>query len=261
MIAAVRAEWILLRRRRFLFGTIGAVCGVAVLGTALTFMSVGRTDIDGVPVTAAMLARPDGLVTGTEAISILLGVTALSAVAAVLAGDYSHGTLRNQLMAQPHRLCLLAGKSAALASFVVLTVVAAAAVGAVSALAMAPLRDVAVGGWLTIAGLGEFGKSVVNMSVSALGFGLLGALVALVFRAPAAAISVGLAYVLPIEVLVSRIYKPSSQWLPAQLLESLAVGGTGYDLAYGEAGLRLLCYGAAATVACALLFRYRDVTT
>jgi hypothetical protein len=260
MIAAIRAEWVLLRRRRFLFGTIGAVCGVAVLGTVLTFMSVGRTDIDGVPVTAAKLARPNGLVAGPEAISILLGVAALSVVAAVLAGDHSHGTLRNQLMAQPHRLRLLAGKSLALASFVVLTVVAAAAIGAISALAMAPLRGVAVGGWLSAAGLGEFGKSVVNMSASTLGFGLLGALVALVFRAPAAAISVGLAYVLPIEVLVSQIYEPSSRWLPAQLLESFAVGGDGFDLTYGETGLRLLCYSAAAAVACILLFRYRDVT-
>jgi hypothetical protein len=163
-------------------------------------------------------------------------------------------------MAQPHRLRCSRGKFMALASFVVLTVVAATVVAAVAALAMAPLRTVAVGGWLSPAGLGEFGKSVVNMSVSALGFGLLGALVALVFRAPAAAISVGLAYVLPIEVLVSQIYEPSSRWLPAQLLESLAVGGEGSSLPYGETGLRLLCYGAAVAVACILLFRYRDVT-
>nr|MDT0664346.1 hypothetical protein [Micromonospora sp. DSM 115978] len=260
MIAAFAAEWILLRRRRFFLGTLAAVCGVAALGTVLTFMSVGSTDFDGVPVTAEGLAAPSGLVAGLESVSILLGVVALSVVAAVIAGGHSHGTLRNALAAQPHRLRLLGGTSAALASFVVVMVAAATAVAVALAFPMAELRGVAVGDWVSFAGVRELGLGFVNVAVSSLGYGLLGAALAVVLRSPAIAISVGLAYVLPIEELVARIYAPAAEWMPGQLLGSIAAGGSGYELGYGDAGIRLLCYGAVAVVISAVVFRRRDVT-
>lgn len=260
VFAVFAAEWILLRRRRFFLGTLVAVCAVAALGTVLTFMSVGGTDFDGAPVTVAGLAAPSGVTTGLASVSILLGVVALSVVAAVIAGGYTHGTLRNALAAQPHRLRLLAGTSAALASFVVVMVAAATVVAGALSFPMAELRGVPVGGWLTGAGLAELGLGFVNVAVSSLGYGLLGAALAIVFRSPAIAISVGLAYVLPIEELVARIYAPAAEWMPGQLLGSIAAGGSGYDLAYGDAGLRLAGFGAVALVISLLVFRRRDVT-
>ncbi|OAA28836.1 ABC-2 family transporter protein [Frankia sp. EI5c] len=260
MINAFRSEWVPLLRRRFLLGTLAAVAAVAALGATLTIFSTGRTDFDGDPVTVAMLAAPSGVSEGLEAVTILLGVVALSVTAAALAGEYSRGTLRNQLVAQPHRLRLLAGKCLALAVFVVLVVAVSALVAVGLSFALAPVRGIPTDQWTSLAGLAQFGRSLVNVSLGALGYAAVGALAAVVLRSPAAAIAVGLAYALPVEMLVSRIYGPAGGWLPAHLMEILAVGGTGYSTTYAQAGLRVLLFCTVAALITAVLFRRRDVT-
>jgi ABC-2 type transport system permease protein len=260
MRGAFAAQWVLLRRPRFLIGTIAAVCGVAALGTVLTIIAVGGRDVGGTLVTRAGLARPDGLVHGVEAVGGLLGVVGLAVVAASLSGEYGHGTLRNVLMAQPRRLVWLAGTFLALGSFIIMTVAAATLVGAGLSLAVAPAKGVDISAWLSTAGLEALGKTALNLAVSSLGYGLLGALFAMVLRSPAATISIGLAYALPVEGLLARVWTPSERWLPAQLLDNLASGGDGYSMAYGSAGLRLLAYGAVALAVTTVLFRNRDVT-
>lgn len=260
MINSFLSEWVPLLRRRFLFGTLAAVAAVAALGATLTVFSAGRTDFDGDPVTVAMLASPAGVSEGLEAVSILLGVVALSVTAAAIAGEYSRGTLRNQLVAQPHRLRLLAGKALALASFVVLVVIVAAFVAVALSFALAPVKGIPTDQWRSLAGLAEIGKSIVNVSLGSLGYAVVGALAAVVLRSPAAAIAVGLAYTLPVEMLVARIYDPASEWLPAHLMEIISVGGTGYATAYAEAAVRVLVFCGVAAVLTAVVFRRRDVT-
>jgi hypothetical protein len=261
MFRAFLAEWPQLLRRRFVVGTFGATAAIAALGAVLTFVaSDGRQIYAEMPRTDK-LARPEGMVQGLNAISILLGVVGLCVVAASLAGDYSRGTLRNQLVAQPRRLRLLLGKCLALGAFIALVVLAAAAVSVALSFALAPIKNVSTGAWTSLAGLGEFGKAVLNNVLNAWGFGVLGALAAIVFRSPAASISVGVAYVLPIEIIVSGIWRPAESWLPGQLLQDIANGGYGYATAYADAGLRVLCYGAVAVLITALLFRYRDMTS
>ena len=261
MFQAFLAEWLPLRRRRFVVGTFGATAAVAALGAGLTFVASGGHGLYGTYPRPEQLASPAGMVQGLDAISILLGVVGLCVVAAALAGDYSRGTLRNQLVAQPHRLRLLAGKCLALATFIALVVLAALVVSVALSFVFAPIKGVPTGAWLSTAGLHELGKGYLNNLLSAWGYGVLGALVAVVFRSPAASISVGLAYVLPVEIIITTIWQPAGQWLPGQLLQDLAYGGHGYVTAYGDAGLRVLCYGLVATLITALLFRYRDMTS
>lgn len=261
MIGAFRAEWIPLLRQRFLVGTLIAVSAVAALGTALTIFSAGSTDFDGDPVTVDMLAAPDGVVEGLEAVSILLGVVALSVVAAALAGDHAHGTLRNQLMAQPHRLRLLAGKVLALGTFVVLVVAVAGVVVAALSFVLAPVKDIPTEAWHSVDGLAELGKGIANVTLGSLGYAVLGAFTAVLFRSPAAAIAVGVAYALPVEMLVARIYDPAASWLPIHLMDVVSVGGDGYSIAYSTAGLRLAMFCLAAAIITAALFRHRDVTS
>jgi ABC-2 type transport system permease protein len=259
MIAAFRAEWVPLRRRRFLVGTVAATCAVAALGTVLTFLTAAPT-IQNEPTTQIPLAAPDGMVHGLQEASLLLGVVSLCVVAAALAGDYAHGTLRNQLIAHPHRLRLLVGKCLALATFVVALVVGAALVNVALSFGFAPVKGVSTDAWLTMAGLVSLAQGVANAALCALGYAVLGALVAVMFRSPAASISVGLAYALPVEIIITSIWKPAGRWLPAQLLQTLASGGVGYTTAYSAAGFRLLGYGAIAIALIAVRFRRRDVT-
>ncbi|KPM54815.1 ABC transporter permease [Frankia sp. CcI49] len=260
MISSFRSEWVPLLRPRFLFGTVSAVAAVAALGALLTIFSAGSTDFDGDPVTVAMLAAPSGISEGLEAVTILLGVVALSVTAATLAGEYSRGTLRNQLVAQPHRLRLLAGKVLALAVFVVGVVLAAAVVAVALSFALAPVKGIPTDQWASLSGLAALGKSLVNVSLGSLGYAVVGALAAVVLRSPAAAIAVGLAYALPVEMLVSRIYSPAAGWLPMHLMEVFSVGGTGYATPYLQAGVRVGVFCAVAALLTALMFRRRDVT-
>ncbi|WP_018634827.1 ABC transporter permease subunit [Parafrankia elaeagni] len=260
MINAFRAEWVPLLRRRFLVGTLAAVSAVAALGAVLTIFSAGRTDFDGDPVTVSMLAAPAGVAEGLVSVTILLGVVALSVTAAALAGEYSRGTLRTQLIAQPHRLRLLGGKALALALFVVLVVAVAAFVAVALSFALAPVKGVPTDQWRTWEGMATVGRSLVNVSLGSLGYAVVGALAAVVLRSPAAAIAVGLAYALPVEMLVGRIYDPAGGWLPAHLMEIMAVGGTGHATPWADAGLRVLAFCAVSVLITAVLFRRRDVT-
>lgn len=171
MVRAFLAEWFPLRRRRFVVGTFSATAAVAALGAVLTFMATGGRDFYGDYLHTAALSRPSGIVEGLSSISILLGVVGLCVVAAALAGDYSRGTLRNQLTAQPHRLQLLAGKCLALASFIALVVLAAAAVSVALSFVLAPIKGVSTDAWTSAAGVRELGKGIANNLLNAWGYG------------------------------------------------------------------------------------------
>ncbi|WP_239310097.1 MULTISPECIES: ABC transporter permease subunit [unclassified Frankia] len=261
MTPMFRAEWVKIGRPRFFFGTLAAIAAVAALGAVLTMLSVGHSDYDGVPVTATALAAADGVMQGLEAVSILLGVMALAVTAAVIGSDFTHGTLRNQLIAYPHRLRLLAGKCLALAAFVTVMVTAAMAVAAAMSFAIAPATGVSTAAWHSSAGLVEIGKGYLNVLMASLGYATIGVLAGVVFRSPAAAVSVGLAYALPLEMLVSRIWSPAATWLPARLMDTFAAGAHGYHITYAAAGGRILLFCAAAVVVAAGLFRHRDITS
>ncbi len=261
MINAFRAEWVPLLRSRFLLGTLGAVVGCAILGTMLTFFAVGHTDFDGAPVTASGLSQPNGLIQGAQAVSILLGVVALSVVATVLAGDHGHGTLRNQLVAQPHRARLLAGKLLALALFVILVVAVAAVTSVALSFLLAPLKGVSTAAWTSSAGAAALAAGFLNLCLGSLGYAAVGVLAAIVLRGPASAIAVALAYALPVEMLISRIYRPARGWLPVQLMQEISNGGSSYATPYTDALLRGLLYGAAMVLVAMVFFRRRDMTS
>lgn len=259
MSAAFRSEWIKLRRPRFLWGTLGAISAVAVLGTTLTILRVGRRD-RGETISIAQLAQPDGLVQGLERASTLLGVVTLAVVAAAVTMEYSQGTLRNLLVAEPRRLRLLGGKYGALLTFIAVVVVAATAAGVATSFLLAPSKGIPTGAWTSRQGLTALGKGFTNVLLSAIGYGSLGVVFALVLRSPAAAISVGLAYALPVEALLSRVWSPASRWLPGQLLDTIASGGGESTVSYLVAGLRLVSYAVIAAAAVSALFHRQDVT-
>jgi ABC-2 type transport system permease protein len=255
------SEWIKLRRRTLLIGIYTAIAGVAALVTTLTF---ARAEPDGqnpaeAGVSRAELAAPSGLAYGLIRATTLLGVVALAVAAAQLASEYSHGTLRNLLIRQPRRLVLLAGKFAAVLTFMVGAVVVATIAGAIAAFIMAPVEGIGTEAWTSATGLLDLGHSLVNVAVAIVGYATLGTLLAAWLRSPVAAIAVGVAYVLPFETLVAEALDDAARWLPVQLLDALAQGGTaevGYAAAILTTGLYLLV----AAVLSGALFTRRDVT-
>jgi ABC-2 type transport system permease protein len=262
MLRSFLSEWVKLRRRGMLLGG-GIIAGFAVVSTVLTFSTASATPGDAQGPTGGLtldqLAAADGLARTLTSGATFIGVVALALFAISVAGEYSQGTLRNLLVRQPRRARLLAGKVLALGSFTTVALAAAAAAVTATALALAPTRDIPTSAWFTGAGWTALGSGFVNLVLATLGWGLLGTLLALVLRSPAAAVGAGVAYALPFELVLSTAWSTSARWLPGQLLGTLADGGTA-TVPYGRAALLLAVFGVAAAAAGTTLFVRRDVT-
>jgi ABC-2 type transport system permease protein len=258
------SEWIKLRRPGMILGGAGTIVGFAILTVVLTLTTATATPTDqgpgGQSLTLAQLATTDGLALVLASAATFIGVIALSLFAISIASEYSQGTLRNLLVRQPRRARLLAGKTLALASFTTIAVLVAGVAAAGVALLVAPTQDISTSAWFISAGWTALGAGLGNLLLATLGWGLLGTVLALVLRSPAAAVGVGLAYALPGELLVTAAWSDGARWLPGQLLNTLAQGGTA-AVTYGWAGLLLALYALVAMVAGTTLFTRRDVAT
>jgi ABC-2 type transport system permease protein len=264
MTRSFLSEWVKLRRPGMILGGAGTIVGFAILTVVLSLTTASATPTDQGPggegVTLAQLATADGLASILASAATFIGVVALSVFAMSIASEYSQGTLRNLLVRQPRRVRLLAGKLVALASFSTIAVAVAGVAAVATALIVAPTQDISTSAWFTSAGWTALAGGLGNLLLATLGWGLVGALLALVLRAPAAAVGVGLAWALPGELLVTAAWADGARWLPGQLLDALAQGGTA-AVTYGSAGLLLALYGVVAVAAGTALFTRRDVAT
>jgi ABC-2 type transport system permease protein len=226
MINAFRSELLKFRRKRFLLGCLGASAAVGILGSVVAFVSAtDEVGPDGGLSTLAKLARFDGLVSGISLLANLLGLVALVIGAFCMAQEFSVGTIRNLLIRQPHRASLLAGKLTAVATLIT----ACAAISCVTAIgaafALAPIKGVSTAAWVSAHGLAAVGKIVVRVFGAQLVFGSVGSFLAILFKAPTPAISIGLAWTMLIEVMMGAVSKPISKFLPGQLASSIVEGG------------------------------------
>ncbi|MDP9210131.1 MAG: ABC transporter permease [Actinomycetota bacterium] len=263
MLRSFLSEWVKLRRRAMVLGGAGTIVGFAILTVVLTLTTASATPTEDGPgggLTLDQLATADGLAAILASAATFIGVVALAVFAISVAGEYSQGTLRNLLVRQPRRVRLLAGKVLALASFTTIAVVVAGIAAVAVALVVAPTQDISTSAWFTSAGWTALAGGLGNLLLATLGWGLLGMLLALVLRTPAAAVGVGLAYALPGELLVTAAWADGARWLPGQLLDALAQGGTA-TAGYGWAGLLLAIYAIVAAVASTTMFARRDVAT
>ena len=95
---------------------------------------------------------------------------------------------------------------------------------------------------------------------AATAWGLLGAMMGILFRAAAPAIGVGIGYTLVGESLILLVWRDGQSWLPGQILSVFVAGGTpAVDL--GLAALLLSFYMAAFCIVGAVVFKRRDVSS
>jgi len=255
MIRAFRSELLKLRRLGMLLGGLGAMVGFSLLAVILT---VARADSNGRgSVSIAALSQPDGFASILQRGSDFLGIFALGVVAVATAQEYSSGALRNLLVRQPHRVRLIAGKTLASVAYVVVSVLIASLIALLAAELIMPARHVDTSAWLG-AGLGITASTVGNLMLAAAGFGVFGALLALIVRASAPAVIIGVAWTVVVENLLARAWPNVGHWLPGQQLSAIVAGGndiSGYTWALGLG----MAFVAAAAVAGSALFRRRDV--
>jgi len=204
------------------------------------------------------VAASNGFATLQGFSTTFIGVVALAVCAIAVGTEYSNGTLRNLLVRQPARLRLLAGKLLALGSLVAIGALLACGAALATALLLLPAHSISASAWFTSTGVRSLLATAGNLVLATLGWGALGAALALVLRSTAAAIAIGLAYVLVAENLLAAVWSGGDQWLPGQLLFALAKGGT-TSVAYGRALVLVGLYVVVAVGAASALFRRRDV--
>lgn len=260
VIRAFRSEWLKMLRPSIILGGASAMCGFAILAVVFRLSRLGGTHIGpGADLTAAMVAASNGFTPIIVYAAPFLGLVALAVCAVAVGAEYTNGTLRNLLVRQPARLRLLTGKLLALGSFVTLAVVVSYSVGLVAALLLVPGHGVSASAWFTAAGVQSLFSTLGNLLLATLAWATYGAALAIVLRSAAAAISVGLGYLLVGETLLTSVWSDGTQWLPRVLLVALGLGGTP-EVAYGRALVLTGLYVVVAIGVAAILFRRRDVT-
>jgi len=258
--SAFRSEWIKLRRRSLLFGTFGGLTIAASLFSILTFSQAapvgpGRA---GLP-SLQQLAEPNGLIHGLDFALILLGIVAFGLAASQMASEFTLGTLRQLLVRQPLRSRLLAGKYLAVVSFIVSAIVVAAVLTGLVDVLLAHLRHVPVHAWFTTTGMVDLTRALGELLLAAAGFATLGLAVGLFLKSSVFAVIVGFAYLLPIEMLIERIFPGTKRWLPGQLLTDLGKGGV-HGSSFSRSLVISAIYLAIVGAATAVTFMRRDVT-
>jgi len=261
MIAAFASEWIKLRRRG-MAAALAAVVGLSGLITLLgvTHVAAGGDDGRRSFITLAQLSSASGFAWVIRHTGGLLSVVALGVFASVFASEFSQGTMRNLLVRQPRRLRLLAGKYLATLTATAGALLAALVVCIPVGILAAGSKNVPTSAWWTGSGLSALAHTEVNLFLACVGYGTIGVLLGMVLRSPVAAIGAGLAWLLPVEGIVSAVITNAGRWLPGQLLDALAQGGTS-DIAYRSAALTLLAYGLIAAAVTGVVFTRRDVAS
>jgi len=255
------AEWRKLRRPTLLVGTLGAVAFFSVLVSSLLFLMIDSPNGNGdrgVRITREMLSLSNGATYSFSSIGNLLGIIALCVFAAQTAQEYSLGTLRNLLVRQPGRIRLLVGKLASMKVFAIIMTLVSAVISIGVSYALAGGKDVNTTLWFNSDGRLEIAKTLLNVFISILGFGIIGMVLGILLRSPISSISLGVLWLLIVENIVGAVKASTLQWLPGNQLGTIAVGGTesvSYTHALSLSGL----YVGIALVIATVLFTRRDV--
>ena len=261
MFNVVKAELRKLRRPTLFLGTMGAVVFFSGLFSALLYLLIdspqGNAD-RGQTISREVLSLASGGVQGFSSVGGFLGIIALCVFAAQTAQEYTYGTLRNLLIRQPSRMKILAGKLISMMIFALAMIVLSAIVSLGTSVTLAPTVDVSTDLWFSTAGIELLYTTFVNVTISVVGFGILGMVLGLLLRSPISAISFGVLWLLIIELLLITVKNSLQSWLPGAQLSAIASGGT-MDLSYTHALTVGGVYVAIGAIVASVLFVRRDV--
>ena len=263
MIRSARANLLLLTSRNYPLAGLGCT-GLLAFITAM--LNVGETEatVDergplGEAATLRQLASARGLALALGGTITLVGLVLMAVNASAVATDHSTGTVRNLLVRQPNRLRLLAGKSLALAiaTLVVTALVVAVTIGA--DMALAP-EGVDTAEWFTGDGLRALAATSGNFYLAALGWRVLGQAVATLSRSSVMSLATGVMIAIPLDMIVTDTIESARPWLPGQVFQAVAQGGTQH-VEYGSSFATVLAGGVAALAIALAVFHRRDITS
>ena len=261
MIRVILAEWRKLRRPTLFLGTVGAAVFFTGLTTTFLYLMIdseqGNAD-RGRRVGREILNLAGGSVYGFASVGGLLGIIALCVFAAQTAQEYTYGTLRNLLVRQPGRIRILIGKLISMKIFALILVAIAAVVSISLSYLLSDRAKVSTDLWFTSDGIHEIGKTLLNVTISVVYFGIVGMILGLLLRSPISAISIGVLWILIIENLLGAVKPVFLDWMPGSQLTTIAQGGTP-DISYSHALTLGTSYVVIGAIVAAVLFSRRDV--
>ena len=256
------AEWRKLRRPTLLLGTLGAVSFFSVLISSVLFLMIDSPEGNGDrgrQITREMLSLSSGATQSFSSIGGLLGIIALCVFAAQTAQEYSLGTLRNLLVRQPGRIRILIGKLASMKTFAMVMTLVSAIISIGVSYALAGGKNVSTELWFNGDGRLEIAKTLLNVFLSILGFGIIGMVLGIILRSPISSISLGVLWLLIVENIVGALKSSTLNWLPGNQLSTIATGGS-ENVSYSHALSLSAIYVSVALVIATVLFTKRDVS-
>jgi len=225
VIRTFHSEVLKFRRWSVLAGA-GVMVVVSTFIAYLTFHQIA-SGVTGPELTKliASFHTPQGLVSVIgQARSVIIAI-ALTIVSADLAAEWTQGTLRNLLVREPHRLRWLAGKMLAVVLFVLLAMLLTLVTNSTFILILARGQGLQTAAWTSPEGLRIFLAFFGNEVLCLIGVSALGMLIALLTRSVAAAVGIGLAYILVLEGIIAMVAPQVSQWFPGRVFNTI-VGAT-----------------------------------
>ncbi|MFN8074136.1 MAG: hypothetical protein U0Q15_01805 [Kineosporiaceae bacterium] len=265
VVRSALAAWTTLRRPGLLWGTLGASAAVAGLLTTVIMTNVTDEPAvtrgprpPGAGLTTSALEASDGLTHAIGAASGVVGVIALCVAAAAMAALFSTGTLRNLIVRQPHRVRLLVGTHLAIVTLSLAAVAVAAVVSMALSAVLAPGQGIDTSAWFTADAWGETAVALGQVALAAIGYATLGSALGAMLRASVPAVAVSVAWLLPIENILTNTVDGLGRWMPGQLLTAVASGGN-ETASFGAALGTVSAYIAVAVAAALWLFARRDI--
>jgi ABC-type transport system involved in multi-copper enzyme maturation permease subunit len=268
MINTIKSEWRKNRfRPAFLIGS-GLVAAVTTLAYTANWYVATHPSAGDRPIPLSVL-YPHDFVTQVLGAGFPLGAALAIVLGAIFAGsDYSWGTLKTTLTQGPGRLTVWAGRLVVFMAWMVILTVVLFVVGAACSLGIASIE----GGTVTWPAIDVVVKGFGAILLILAANGSIGLVLGVGIRQSAAALGVGLVYLLAIEAIAFRfvdsLNNGAYEWIgklfvdqnASALLQHLVPGAPAAIVDAQQAVLVLVAYVVGLAIVAAGLLRQRDVT-
>ena len=262
MIAAIRAEFARLIRRRVLFGTLLTALAVGIGGANIVLSAAepaGRVSPTSSAPTLEALSGSGG---GTQVFRYVVsfaGTLVFVVFIGLFALEFSRGTYRTMLLRQPRRIQLLTGRYLALVGFVAAALACTEVIAWITARIEGSAFGVTTHAWTSVDALGSALQDYGTVLVWLVGYSVLGMTVAVLLRSVPIALAVGIAWAGPAEHLIGDAWSNAEKVFPGLLLEIVGRGGTA-TVSTTQAVVTALGYVLVAAVVSCAVFARRDAT-
>ena len=276
MIATIKSEWRKSRLRPAFLIAAGIMAGITILiygvNWYLALHPLATRGGDRAIVNLATL-YPDQFVNNVMGAAFPIGAAMAIVLGALFAGsEYGWGTVKTMFTQRPGRLTVWLGRMVVFGLWMLILTVVLFAVGAASSVVVAFFQGHAISWPAAI----DLAKGIGAIWLVLMVNGTIGLALGVLIRQPAAALGIGLTYVLAVELLAVRIinlinngqYKNVTEQFVNQNATALTqsftspVFGTSVPSPIGadHAVLVLFAYGIGLAIVAAAALRLRDVT-